>query len=79
MEKVKTAAKMYFYTGSSSREVFSAVFNLVKPYFPSISYWVWPYRMHRQQKSYRKSCSKVRQYTRIINLKESYLIRMDFF
>ena len=28
------------------------------PYLPSISYWVGPYRMHRQQKSY----SKVRQY-----------------
>ena len=57
-KKVKTAAKMNFYTGLSSIEVFIAVFNLIEPYLPSISYWVGPYRMHLQQKSY----SKVRQY-----------------
>ena len=53
---------MNFYTGLSSIEVFSAVFNLIEPYLPSISYWVGPYRMCRQRKSYRKSYSKVRQY-----------------
>ena len=53
---------MNFYTGLSSIEVFSAVFNLIEPYLPSISYWVGPYRMRRRQKSYRKSYSKVRQY-----------------
>ena len=57
-KKVKTAAKMNFYTGLSSIEVFIAVFNLIESYLPSISYWVGPYRMHLQQKSY----SKVRQY-----------------
>ena len=61
-KKVKTAAKINFYTGLSSIEVFSAVFNLIEPYFPSISYWVGPYLMCRQQKSYRKSYSKVRQH-----------------
>ena len=61
-KKVKTAAKMNFYTGLSSIEVFSAVFNLIEPYLPSISYWVGPYRMRRRQKSYRKSYSKVGQY-----------------
>ena len=53
---------MNFYTGLPSIEVFSAVFNLIEPYLPSISYWVGPYRMRRQQKLYRKSYSKVRQY-----------------
>ena len=53
---------MNFYTGLSSIEVFSAVFNLIEPYLPSISYWVGPYRMRRRQKLYRKSYSKVRQY-----------------
>ena len=49
---------MNFYTGLSSIEVFSTVFNLIEAYLASISYWVGPYRMHYQQKSY----SKVRQY-----------------
>ena len=53
---------MDFYTELSSIEVFSAVFNLIEPYLPIISYWVEPYRMCCQQKSYRKSSSKVRQY-----------------
>ena len=61
-KKGKTAAKMNFSTGLSSIEVFSVVFNLIEPYLPSISYWVGPYRMRRQQKLYRKSYSKVRQY-----------------
>ena len=61
-KKVKTAAKMNFYTGLSSIEVFSAVFNLIEPYLPSISYWVGPYPMHCRQKSYWKSYSRVRQY-----------------
>ena len=45
---------MNFYPGLSSIEMFSGVV----PYLPSISYWVGPYKMRRQQKSY----SKVRQY-----------------
>ena len=69
---------MNFYTGLPSIEVFSAVFNLIEPYLPSISYWVGPYRMRRQQKLYRKSYSKERQYKNH-NLKENCLIRMNFF
>ena len=42
-KKVKAAAKMNFYTKLSSIEAFSAVFNLIDTYFPSISYWVGPY------------------------------------
>ena len=61
-KKVKTAAEMNCYTGLSSIEVFSAVFNLIEPYLPSISYWVGPYQMHRRQKSYQKLYCKVRQY-----------------
>ena len=53
---------MNFYTGLPSVEVFSVVFNSIEPYLPTISYWVGPYRMRRQQKSYRKSYNKVRQY-----------------
>ena len=49
---------MNLYTGLSSTEVFSAVFNLIESYLPSISYWVGPYRVCRQQKPY----SKLRQY-----------------
>ena len=57
-KKVKTAANMNFYTGLSSIEVFIAVFNLIEPDLPSISFSVGSYRMRRQQKSY----NKVRQY-----------------
>ena len=42
---------MNFYTGLSSIEVFSAVFNLIEPYLRSISYWVGLYQMRRQQNS----------------------------
>ena len=49
---------MNFYTGLSSIEVFIAVFNLIEPDLPSISFSVGSYRMRRQQKSY----NKVRQY-----------------
>ena len=49
---------MNFYPGLSSIEMFSGVVNIIVPYLPSISYWVGPYKMRRQQKSY----SKVRQY-----------------
>ena len=42
--------------------MFSAVFNLIELYLPSISYWVRPYQLRHQQKSYQKSYSKVRQY-----------------
>ena len=49
---------MNFYPGLSSIEMFSGVVNIIVPYLPSISYWVGPYKMCRQQKSY----SKVRQY-----------------
>ena len=53
---------MNLYKGLSSIEVFSAVFNSIELYLHGISYWVGPYRMRRQQKSYQKSYSKVRQY-----------------
>ena len=61
-KKVMRAAKMNIYTGLSSIEVFSAVFNLREPYLCSISHWVGPYRMGCQQKSYQKSYSKIRKY-----------------
>ena len=37
--KIKTDAKMNFYTGIPSIAIFNALFFLLKPYCPNITYW----------------------------------------
>ena len=37
--KIKTDAKMNFYTGIETIEMFNVIFILIKPYFPNNVYW----------------------------------------
>ena len=37
--KIKTDKKMNFYTGLSTIALFNAIFVLLKPYLPNITYW----------------------------------------
>ena len=38
-KKMKTDAKMRFYTGIASVALFNTIFILIKPYIPHITYW----------------------------------------
>ena len=42
MEKIKTDAKMRFYTGIASVTLINTLFKLIKPYIPHITYWKGP-------------------------------------
>ena len=42
MEKIKTDAKMRFYTGIASVPLFNTIFKLIKPCIPHITYWKGP-------------------------------------
>ena len=39
MEKIKTDAKMKFYTGTASVALFNTIFTIMKLYIPHIAYW----------------------------------------
>ena len=43
-KKIKTDAKIRFYTGFTSIAQFNAIFNLLQPYLPKIRYWRGPKR-----------------------------------
>ena len=47
-KKIKTDAKMKFYTGMTSIALFNAVFLLMEPYLSHISYWRSPYYYKNQ-------------------------------
>ena len=49
--RIKTDAKMKFYTGITSIAAFHAIFNLIHPYLPKARYW-------RGTKNHLKVCSK---------------------
>ena len=41
-KKIKTNAKIRFYTGIASVALFNTIFLLIKPYIPHITYWKGP-------------------------------------
>ena len=41
-KKIKTDAKIRFYTGIASIALFNTIFKLIKPYIPHITYWKGP-------------------------------------
>ena len=41
-KKIKTDAKMRFYTGIASVALFNTIFTLIRPYIPDITYWKGP-------------------------------------
>ena len=38
-KKIKTDAKIRFYTGIASAALFNTIYTLIKPYIPHIMYW----------------------------------------
>ena len=46
-KKLKTDAKMKFYTGIALGALFNTVFTLIKPYIPHMTYWKGPKHIMR--------------------------------
>ncbi|XP_004210617.3 uncharacterized protein LOC101241116 [Hydra vulgaris] len=53
-KKIKTDAKMNFYTGLSTIKLFESLFLLIKPYLPNLVYWSGPKKFtnSKNQKKY---------------------------
>ena len=51
MEKIKTDAKVKFYTGIPSVALFNTIFTLIKPYIPHVTYFKGPKHAIRILKS----------------------------
>ena len=72
--KIKSDAKMNFYTGISNIIVFHVIFDLIKPYLSTVQYW-------RGAKKYIRSTSKVKRHfsrfnQRKISQKDEFLLTL---
>ena len=70
---IKTDQKMNFYTGLSSIKLFEAVFNLLEPYIPRLSYWRGT---KRSTKSKVRSRTFVKSSQKKLTAKNEFLITL---
>ena len=53
--KIKTDAKMNFYSSILTIEMFNVIFILIKPYLPNIVYWTVAENKNKEEISHKKS------------------------
>ena len=68
--KIKTDARMNFYSGIQTIEMFNVIFILIKPYLPNIVYWTAPTK-------YRMTSTKIKKHS--VTKSSKKLIQRDGF